>query len=162
MSTAVVYYSVNGNSALAANALAEKLGAKLIELKEKKLRDLSKIGPAFMKAGMQAVFKFRSKLQGQPWQDASDCSDIHIITPIWASRQAPAVNAFVAKYDFKGKRVFLYTIQADTNDTAIKAREALANTVRGKGGSITGCYGLTGGGFGKEPNQELARKIREL
>ena len=54
MSTAVVFYSATGNSALAAKALAEKLGAKLIELKEKKQRNLSKIGPAFMGAGFQA------------------------------------------------------------------------------------------------------------
>jgi len=68
MSIAVVYYSANGNSALAAKALSEKLGARLIELKEAKPRKLDKVGAAFMKAGMQAAFRFRSKLQGQPWR----------------------------------------------------------------------------------------------
>lgn len=160
MNAAVVFYSATGNCALAAKALAEKLGAKLIELKEKKPRDLSKVNAAFMKAGMQAVFKFRSKLEGEPWVDAADCQEVHIITPVWASRQAPAANTFIAKCDFKGKKVYLYTVQADTNDTAAKAREGMAATVQRKGGTLAGSFGLLeAAGPGQEPKQELAQKI---
>jgi flavodoxin len=163
MPTAVVFYSATGNCALAAKALSEKLGAKLIELKEKKPRDLTKVGVAFMKAGMQAAFKFRSKLLGEPWKDAADCADVHIITPVWASRQAPAVNTFIAKYDFNGKKVFLYTLQADTSDTARGARDGMAAAVSRKGGAVAGSYGLLeAGGPGKEPKQELAQQICAL
>jgi flavodoxin len=160
MDTAVIFYSATGSCALAAKALAEKLGAKLIELKEKKPRDLSKVNAAFMKAGMQAVFKFRSKLLGEPWKDAAGCADVRIVTPIWASRQAPAVNTFLTKYDFKGKTVFLYTVQADAKDSASRARDGMAATVSRKGGNVAGSYGLTASaGPGEKPKQEIAQQI---
>jgi flavodoxin len=159
MGIAVVFYSAQGNSALAAKALSEKLGAKLIELKEKKTRNLEKIGPAFMLAGMQASLKVRTKLQGMPWQDVTDCGELHIIMPIWAAKPAPAVNTFLSKCNFNGKKVFLYTVQADPNDTARPAREKLARALTKKGATVAGSFGLAGSAPGKEPSQELAQKI---
>jgi len=162
MDKAVVFYSATGNSALAAKALADKLGAKLIELKEEKQRNLSKIGPAFMAAGFQASVGIHTKLQGQPWKDAADCSELHLVAPIWASKIAPAMNTFISEFDFKGKKVFLYTLQADPNDTAVKAREKLAVALAKKGATVAGKYGLTGAGPGKEPKEELAQSICNL
>lgn len=162
MSAAVIFYSATGNCALAAKALADKLGAKLVELKEKKPRDLAKIGPAFMGAGFQAVFGVRSALQGRPWDAAADCAELHVVTPIWASRPVPAVNAFVAKCDFKGKRIYLYTVQADPNDTAARAREKLAARIEKRGAEVAGKYGMNGAGPGQEPNPELVQKINSL
>jgi flavodoxin len=159
MATAVVYYSATGNSAIAAKALSEKLGAKLIELKEVKQRDYSKVNGAFMAAGFKAVFGIRSKLLGQPWEDARDCGELRLITPIWAGKPVPAMNTFVSKADFKGKKVYLYTVQADTNDTAKNARDKLGAVLTAKGATVAGEYGLTGAGPGKEPNKELAQKI---
>lgn len=159
MATAVVYYSATGNCALAGKALAEKLGAKLIELKEAKQRNLSKVNAAFMMAGFQAAMGIRTKLQGQPWQDASGCDVLHLIVPVWASKPAPAINTFISKSGFQGKRVFLYTVQADPKDTAQASREKLAAKIRNLGGSITGSYGLTGSAPGKEPDDGIAKKI---
>lgn len=162
METAVVFYSAHGSSALAAKALAAKLGAKLVELKEKKPRDLGKVNFSFMVAGMQATFRIKTRLQGQPWQDTAGCSELHIITPIWAAKIVPAMNTFVSKFDFKGKKVYLYTLQADSQDTAKPAREALEKLVQKKGGTIVGSHGLVGSAPGKEPNAELADKITSL
>jgi flavodoxin len=162
MSIAVVFYSAEGNAALAAKALAEKLGAKRVELKEFKPRNLSKVGFAFMVAGFQAAVKSRSKLVGQPWQDVSGCDELHVITPIWAAKPVPAINTFIANCDFSGKKVSVYTVQADPSDSAKPAREAMAETIRKKGGVIAGSYGLVGGGPGKPANDDLAQKINNL
>jgi flavodoxin len=162
MNTAVVFYSATGNCALAARALSEKLGAKLIELKEKKSRDLSKVGPAFMGAAFRAILGVRSALQGEPWEEAAGCGELHMFTPIWASRPAPAVNTFASKFDFKGKKVTLYTVQADPNDTAKGAREKLAARIRNKGGEVVGTHGLTGAGPGEPPKADLVEKVKSL
>jgi flavodoxin len=160
MSIAVVYYSAQGNCALAAKALSEKLGAKLIELTESKQRKLNGIG--FMTAGFQAMWKIKTKLQGKPWETASDCAELHIITPIWAGKQAPAINTFLSQYNFSGKKVSLYTVQADTKDSAKPARDALAEAIKTKGGTVAGSYGLFGSAPNKEPSAELAQRICEL
>lgn len=162
MGAAVIYYSAQGNSALAAKALAGKLGATLVELRETKKRNLGKVNFAFMVAGFQAAFKAKSRLQGQPWLDAASCGELHIITPVWASKPVPAVNTFVSKCNFSGKKVWLYTVQADPNDTAKPSREALARFVQGKGGTVAGSHGLTGSAPGKEPNPGIADKICSL
>jgi hypothetical protein len=133
-----------------------------VELKEKRQRDLSKINFAFMVAGMQAVFKMKTRLQGEPWQDVAGCGELHVITPIWASKPVPAMNTFISKCDFKGKTVYLYTVQADPNDTAKPGRDALAQLVQAKGGTVAGSHDLAGGAPGKEPNAELADKICSL
>jgi hypothetical protein len=162
MATAVVYYSATGNCAVAAKALAEKLGASLIELKEKKTRDMSRVNAAFMFAGMRAMMGLRAALRGKPWEDAAGAEELHIVFPIWASRPVPAVNTFIAKYDFTGKRVSLYTVQADPGDTAKPSREKLAEKIKAKGGVAAGAYHLLGAAPGKEPRAELAGEILEL
>jgi flavodoxin len=160
MERAVVFYSAQGNSALAAKALAGKLGARLVELKESKPRVLDPMG--FMKAGFQASMRVRSKLMGMPWQDVVGCSELHIITPIWAARPAPAVNAFLAKCDFKGKAVTLYTVQADPQANAEDARSAMAAAVKRLGGTVKAAHGLVGAAPGKGVNEELALRICSL
>ena len=73
------------------------------------------------------------------------------------------MNTFLAKCDLKGKKVYLYTVQANESDTAVRARDGMAAKIRGKGGEVAGSYGLTGGaGPGQEPKQELAQKICDL
>lgn len=159
MKAAVVYYSASGNCSIAAKALAEKLGAGLIELKERKRRDFSRVNAAFMFAGMRAMLGLGARLDGRPWQEASSADELHIVFPIWASKPAPAINTFVRRYDFNGKRVVLYSLQADPNDTAKPSREKLAEKIKAGGGCVAGAHYLLGGAPGKEPRQELADEI---
>ncbi len=162
MQAAVIYYSATGSCAIAAKALAGKLGASLVELKERKQKDYSHVNASFMFAGMRAVLGLGARLEGQPWKDASAADELHIVFPIWASKPAPAVNTFLRRYDFTGKRVVLYSVQADPNDTAKPTREKLAEKIKARGGSIAATYYLLGGGPGKEPRAELAEEILRL
>lgn len=159
MGSAVVYYSLQGNSALVAKTLADKLGARLVELREIKHR---KMGPSiFMKAGFQASLGVKSKLEGQPWKDVDGCDELHLVTPIWASKPVPVMNTFLAECDFNGRAVTVYTVQADPAANATAAREVMANAVRKKGGAVKAARGLVGAGPGKGVNAELAREICE-
>lgn len=162
MPTAVVYYSATGNCAIAAKALAGKLGAALIELKERKHRDFSRVNAAFMFAGMRAMLGFGARLEGRPWQEASSADEVHILFPIWASKPAPTVNTFLRRFNFAGKRVVLYSLQADPNDTARPNREKLADKIKARGGSVTATHYLLGSAPGKEPRAELAEEILRL
>jgi hypothetical protein len=162
MSTAVIFYSASGNCAIAGKALAEKLSACLIELKERKTKDMSRVNAAFIFAGMRASLGMRSRLMGQPWRNAAEADELHIIFPIWASKPVPAVNTFVARCDFNGKRVALYAVQADPSDTAKPCRDKLAAGITARGGGIIGSYHLVGSAPGKEPRAELAQEIQGL
>lgn len=160
MEKAVVFYSAQGNAALAAKALAEKLEARLIELKEAKPRTLNPAG--FMKAGFQAMLGVRSKLDGAPWQDVAGCGELFLVSPIWASKQVPAINRFLSSCDFTGKAVTIYTVQADPEANADKARQAMADLVRRKGGTVKATHGLVGAAPGQGVKEDLAPKICEL
>lgn len=162
MATAVIYYSATGNCAIAAGALAAKLGASLIELKEKKRRNLGKVGPAFMAAGFQAAFKMKTRLAGEPWKDAEGYEELHIVMPIWAGRPAPAINTFLTKCDFTGKTVHLYTVQADPDDSAASVREILKYNIAEKGGQVASSHGLAGAAPGQPADEGLAQRVCAL
>lgn len=160
MGIAVIFFSAQGNSACAAKALSEKLGARLVELKELKPRKLDPSG--FAKAGFQASFKIRSKLIGQPWLDVTDCSELHLITPVWAAKPVPAINTFLSACGFKGKSVTIYTVQADPEANAVAAREAMADAVLRKGGTVRASHGLVGAAPGMGVNEGIADIIYSL
>lgn len=157
MSIAVVYYSAQGNCALAAKALAHKLGARLVELVESKPRTLKPMG--FMKAGFQASVGIRAKLAGEPWQEVADCGELYLVTPIWASRQVPAMNRFLEACDFSGKVVTILTVQADPAANAEKAWQAMSAIVEKKGGKVKAVHGYTGAAPGKGVKAELAQEV---
>lgn len=160
MDNAVIFFSLQGNSALAAKALAEKLGAKIVELKEIKPRNMDSSG--FAKAGFQGFFGIRTRLSGEPWLNVADCTELNIITPIWAAKPVPAINTFLSKCDFKGKSVTIYTVQADPAANAAAARDAMAAIVHKKGGKVLAKHGLVGTAPGKGANEGIAANICSL
>ena len=137
MKTVIVYYSHSNNTRAAAEILKNKLNANIIELKESK-----KGNP------LQAIFKLKSKLIGDPWKEVQDASLIYLMFPIWAGHSVPAINAFVnsEKSDFEGKEVILVTFQADPSmKSSVVVREYIGNLVSKRGGKIKASYGMVGG-----------------
>lgn len=137
MKTAIVYYSQSNNTRVAAEILKDKLGADIIELKESK-----KGNP------LQAIFKRKSKLLGNPWKEIQNASLIYLMFPIWASNSVPAINAFVDsnESDFKDKEFILVTFQADPGlKNSIKVREYVGSLISNHGGKIKASYGMVGG-----------------
>ena len=94
MKTAIVYYSMGGNTAWAAGQLASRLGAELIELKPCKTypdRGLRK----FLWGGKSALMGETPALE--PCGFDPDAYDRVVLgAPLWAGRIAPPLHSFIA------------------------------------------------------------------
>ncbi len=104
MKTAIVYYSLNGNTEFVANAVAEKLGADLVRLVPKKAFPDSGF-KKFLWGGKSAVMKETPELEPYDF-DAQKYDRVIFGTPVWASRFTPPIRSFVADNAdaLKGKR----------------------------------------------------------
>ena len=95
MKTAVVYYSMSGNTALAAKLAAQTLGADLIEVKpEKAFPD--KGVRKFIWGGKSAVMAQTPKLLPYSFEPER-YERILIASPIWASTFAPPIRSFLTE-----------------------------------------------------------------
>ena len=132
MKSAVVYYSLDGSTRVAAQALSERLNADMFELKEVRPRGKSVF--AFLCEGFAAATGKKSRLQ-DTFSGQMDAYELVCIgMPIWASSPVPAVNAFVDAFDPTGKKVLLFTVQADPNTQLPPAKkvEQLCAALRAK------------------------------
>ncbi|MFO7729823.1 MAG: NAD(P)H-dependent oxidoreductase [Spirochaetia bacterium] len=149
---AVVYFSRNGSTRLAAEILAERLGAKLVELKELKPRR------NFLISGFRGVTKKHSKLSGDPSKEIEDCNTLVLAAPIWAGQANPAMNGFLDMAVLTGKIIYILTIQADPGHA--QSDEVLnhyADRVKEAGGSVVGRLALTGASPGKTAKEKDLR-----
>ena len=114
MKTAVVYYSMSGNTAYVADRINEELGAdtELIELKPVKAYP-EKGFMKFIWGGKSAVMAQKPKLEPYAFNAAS-YDRIIIGFPVWASRPAPPLRTFAEahKDELKGKAIAAYACQA--------------------------------------------------
>lgn len=96
MKSAVVFYSLEGNTRFAAEKIARNLGADLIELKT--VTPFPKKGLAkFFHGGKSSVFGDKPALL--PYEfDASRYDKVVIGCPIWAFNCAAPMNTFLADH----------------------------------------------------------------
>ncbi|MHB1314365.1 MAG: flavodoxin family protein [Christensenellales bacterium] len=142
--TAVVYFSKNGNTRLAANIICGRVQGKLIELKEKRKGSV-----------LQALLKIGSKLQGAPWDEIKDAKKVFIMLPVWAGSAVPAANTFLKKADFAGKEVFVVIMQADPDlKSTPKVVKHVSNRIQKKNGTVIFSCGLAGEFMGKCKSEE--------
>lgn len=113
MKTAVVYYTYDGSTRVAAEVLAKQLGADVFELEEVKKRGKSAL--SFMAAGFGALAEKRSRIKNDFAAEMKNYDCVYIGSPVWANKTAPAVNAFLDSLDAAGKKIVLFTLQADPN-----------------------------------------------
>lgn len=103
MKTAVVYFSLEGNTKLVAEKISEKLGASLIELKCAKAYPTGKVSK-FVWGGKSATFGEKPALL--PYNFNADDYDAVIIgAPVWASKYAPPLKTFLSENDISGKKL---------------------------------------------------------
>ena len=153
---AVVFFSRNGSTRLAAKILAERIGATMMELQEKKT------GRGFLASGFRAKTKKHSELAGDPWSEVKDCDVLVLAAPIWAGSGNPAMNGFLDGADLGGKTVFLLTVQADPDHS--KSGEVLehySSRVREAGGTVAGVRAVTGASPGRTAKEEDLRAALE-
>ena len=109
MKTAIVYYSLEGNTAWAAEQIAKHLGADLIRLEPVKAYPTGKVSK-FVWGGKSAVMSETPELQPYSF-DAADYGRVILGFPVWASAIAPPLRTFLRTHDLKGKQIAVFACQ---------------------------------------------------
>jgi flavodoxin len=128
----VIYYSLDGNTRLIAEAIAKEVGADLLELKP----DKEPPSCGFMKyfwGGRQVMTKQVPSLLPFEYHP-SDYDCLFIGTPVWAFSYAPALSAFFARFPVTGKKIALFCCSGGAcGKTLEKMRQRLkGNTILGE------------------------------
>jgi flavodoxin len=158
MKNAVVYYSYDGSTRVAAKIIADKFKADLFELEEVKKRGHSPF--SFVAAGFSASVGKGSRLKSTFENEMKEYGSIYIGTPIWAGKSVPAVNTFIKKLNPKGKEVILFTVQADRNAdvSSVNCIHTMKSLLEKKGASVIKTAGLCGAGPGETAKTDDMKK----
>lgn len=107
MKSAVIYYSLNGNTRYVTEKVANELGADLIELVPvKAYPDKGMI--KFIWGGSAVTFKKKPELE--PYEFDKNKYDLIILaTPVWASNFTPPMRTFLEDNDLSGKKIAVIT-----------------------------------------------------
>ena len=106
MKNARVYYSLDGNTAFAAEKIGLKLGADILRLKPVKEYPTEKIAKYFW-AGKSASFQESPKLMPYVF-DINKYEVIILGTPVWAGTFAPPLRTFIRAQVWEGKKVAFF------------------------------------------------------
>lgn len=158
MKSAVVFYSLDGNTRAVAKEISKKFGAEIFELKETKQRQSG--SKSFMKAGFQALFGIKTKLKNTYYDDLRNCGMIYLGTPIWAGKAAPAINSFVSGLEAKGKKFYVFTLQgSDVNANPCSGAIKLIHKLEAKGADTINAVSFKGGGVNECISEQDAARI---
>lgn len=154
MKTAVVYYSLEGDTERVAKLIAERTGADLIRVQP--VKDIPTQGAGkFIKGGYQAVFGIKPALSA-PLPDLNIYDAVAVGTPVWAGHCSPAIRAALADASVCGKDVYLFACCAggSTDKCLGELRKLLAgNSIRSAVSFISP---------NKTDAAELGQKVDEL
>ena len=121
MKRAVLFYSLTGNTQEAAKEIGRLLSADVYAIET--VRPMPKsMGMQMMYGGMLATFGMRPKIKGVP-ENISDYDEIILGTPIWASRQSPAINTVLKNREICQRIVAVFTFSGGGDND--KCREIL-------------------------------------
>ena len=127
MKTAIVYYSMNGNTAMAAKRLAEELSAELLEIKPEKAYPDKGIRK-FLWGGKSAVMAETPKLMPYTFH-ADQYDQIVFGFPVWASNVTSPIRTFVKENQtaLQGKQIAAFACQSGNGGEKAfgKLRESL-------------------------------------
>lgn len=154
MKTLIVYYSLEGNTAYAAERIAAELGAELLCLKPVKAYPTGKIRK-YIWGGKSAVMSETPQLQPYEY-DGGAYDRIVFGFPVWASTIAPPLRTFIRSQDLKGKRIAAFACQ-----TAAGADKAFLK-LKGELGLDALEAELTLLDPKTKPNPENEQKIRDF
>ena len=108
--TLIVYYSLEGNTAYAADRIAAILGADVLRIEPVKTYPSSGFRKFFW-GGKSAVMAETPELQ--PYQFNAEAYDRIIFGfPVWAGNVTPPIRSFVKENDLKGKRIAAFACES--------------------------------------------------
>ena len=127
MKTAVVYYSMSGNTEMVAEKIAEATGADLVRLRPEKAYP-DKGVRKFLWGGKSAVMAETPKLEPYTFR-AEEYDRVVFGFPVWASNIAPPVRTFVQENRdaLKDKKIAAFACQSGNG--AEKAFRKLAEAL---------------------------------
>ena len=110
MKTLIVYYSLEGNTKMIAEKIAEKTGADLLEIRSKK--DYPTKGPAkFIVGGKDAAFKVCPEIE-KPEKNVKEYEAVIIGTPVWDGTIAPPIRSYLRDTLIKTPNVAAFACMA--------------------------------------------------
>ncbi len=135
--TLITYYSWSGNTESVAKEIQALTGYDSIAIVEKKERKKSNMPFS----ALTALLGLRSRLM--PMDFNLDGYDrILLGCQVWAWHSTPAVNSFISKANFKGKKVFLFITKAD-DKVPQKVIDSITSKIRSKGGEVADSLSIT-------------------
>lgn len=106
MNTLVVFYSLQGNTRLIAENIAEATGADLMEIKP--VKEISAKGwTKYLIGGKQAMKKERPEILPLD-KNPQEYDYIFIGTPVWAWTYTPPILSFFDEANLKGKKIAIF------------------------------------------------------
>lgn len=120
MKTLIIYYSQGGTTDLVARALAKKLKADLLRVRDLKNRE------GFANKLLSSINAFReTKTDIVPASvDLTPYSTIYFGTPTWSGNPTPAIITMIDRCNLRGKDVILFaTMDSNRGDSNIKRLE---------------------------------------
>ncbi len=125
--TLMLYYSFEGNTAFAAERLAENLDMtveRLLADNEPPRKGLGRL----LLGGLSAMAHFDPALYPLN-NDPAKYDNVILAFPIWAGTCPPVIRALIEKYPFEGKNLFI--IACSGSGRAEKAIDAVAEALDG-------------------------------
>ena len=123
MKTAIVYYSMSGNTAYAAERLAHALSAELIPIEPARAYP-SKGFKRFLVGGRSAITGEKPALLPYLFE-AENYDRVIIASPLWASRPAPPLRTFIDENRTALKDKRICAVICSLGGDAAKAFEAI-------------------------------------
>ena len=106
MKALTIFYSLEGNTNIIANAISDELQGDIVEIKPKQEIPNKGLRKYFW-GGKQVLFGEKPEINDIK-VDFSKYDLIVFGTPIWASNYAPVFNTFFEKYSIKNKKIALF------------------------------------------------------
>jgi flavodoxin len=101
----------------------------------KKIEEIKKSKePGFMWLAFSALIGLKSKIKKSDF-NLNDYDNIFIGGQIWAGHTTPAINTFLSKNNFKGKKVYLFLTQAD-DKKQYKLIQSVEKRIEKRGGKF--------------------------
>lgn len=152
MRTAVVYYSLEGNTRAAAERLASRLGAQTFEVKTVKAYPRKGLAK-FLAGGKDAMFGALPSIEALE-MDPSEFDLVVIAVPVWAGKAAAPINSFLQGRSFGGTKVALVVASASGD-----AQSCVQDLAKKLGKNASGIATLSLKNPGKMPEAELAEAV---
>ena len=127
MKRIIIYYSLTDNTKNAAEKLAGLLNADLCRIDTVKPMPSDK-GKQMIIGGMKAVFGMRPEIKGMPL-DIPSYDEVIVGTPVWAGKNAPAINTLLKNKQIKEKATAVFTLSGggDNDKCVARLRKMLPN-----------------------------------